>query len=153
MLSPIVGDHPSTESGLAATQVVKSSYPSANTVAPTNIPRIPPLAMPPRAPKSITGIGISTPRPNISGFRTLSARPVSRRMMVCTIAAVVLYWPPALKSGLLLRNCLHEFYAVSFYVRQGWLTTVTFDSFVVSHKPEPQEFYNSLTTFQDDPFL
>jgi hypothetical protein len=37
------------------------------------MPRMPLVAMPPSAPIRITGIGASTPRPSIIGFRTLSA--------------------------------------------------------------------------------
>lgn len=41
-------------------------------------PNSPTAAMPPRAPNRITGIGASTPRPNIEGFRILSAEPAMR---------------------------------------------------------------------------
>src|SRR5262249_152951 len=48
-----------SESGSVATQPMKTLYPSANKVAPTNIPGIPTDAIPPNAPNRITAIGTS----------------------------------------------------------------------------------------------
>jgi hypothetical protein len=43
--------------------------------------------MPPSAASRMTGIGTSTPLPNISGFSTLSAIPDRNNTTVCAIAA------------------------------------------------------------------
>ncbi len=69
-------------SGFSSTHPVASCQARASRVAPTNIPMIPPVAMPPSAPTRMTGIGTSTPRPSISGLSTLSAMPETSRSTV-----------------------------------------------------------------------